>query len=87
MQPQDFNPNFSKLKGEIIQDSRFFASNIFHELSSPKPLKITVGHFKFFRKFADIFASQGAPTVSPTPVAYLPPLSTTLAAKCCHQFC
>jgi hypothetical protein len=26
-------------------------------------------HFKFFRKFAEIFASQGAPPVSTTPAA------------------
>jgi hypothetical protein len=37
--------------------------------SPPKPLKITLDHFKFFRKFAKIFASQGAPPVSTTPVA------------------
>jgi hypothetical protein len=41
----------------------------FHELSSPKPLKITSGPFKFFRKFTEIFASQGAPLVSTTPAA------------------
>jgi hypothetical protein len=35
--------------------------------------------FKFFRKFAEIFASQGAPQVSLTPAANLPPVSTTLA--------
>ncbi len=50
----------------------------------------------FFRKFAEIFASQGAPPVSLTPVANLPPVSTTPAAfatgindtggKFCHQF-
>jgi hypothetical protein len=27
------------------------------------------GHFDFFRKFAEIFAAQGAPLVSMTPVA------------------
>jgi hypothetical protein len=47
----------------------FFASGFFHGLSSPKPLKITSGPFKFFRKFTEIFASQGAPLVSTTPVA------------------
>jgi hypothetical protein len=34
-----------------------------------------------FRKFAEIFASQGAPTVSTTAVANLPPVSTTPAAN------
>jgi hypothetical protein len=37
--------------------------------------------FDFFRKFAEIFASQGAPPVSTTQVANLPPVPTTLAAK------
>jgi hypothetical protein len=37
--------------------------------------------FEFFRKFAEKFASQGAPLVSTTPVANLPPVSTTPAAK------
>ncbi len=38
-------------------------------------------HFKFLQKFAEIFASQGAPAVSTTPVATLPPVSTTPAAN------
>ena len=33
------------------------------------------------RKFAEIFASQGAPPVSTTPVANLPAVSTTPVAK------
>jgi hypothetical protein len=37
-----------------------------HLLLSPQ--KITLEHFKFFRKFAEIFASQSAPPVSTTPV-------------------
>jgi hypothetical protein len=36
---------------------------------SPKPLSIPLGPFEFFRKFAEIFAAQGAPPVSLTPVA------------------
>jgi hypothetical protein len=31
---------------------------------SPKPLSIPLGPFEFFRKFAEIFAAQGAPPVS-----------------------
>ncbi len=42
-----------------------FCFRFFHESSSPKHLKIT---FEFFRKFAEIFASQGTPQVSTTPV-------------------
>ncbi len=30
-----------------------------------------VSHFEFFRKFEEIFARQGAPTVSTTPAANL----------------
>jgi hypothetical protein len=37
--------------------------------------------FKIFQKFAEIFASQGAPLVSTTPVANLPLVSTTSAAN------
>ena len=35
----------------------------------PHPRVFHLGHFEFFRKFAEIFASQGAPPVSTTPVA------------------
>jgi hypothetical protein len=35
-----------------------------------------LSHFKYFRNFAEIFASQGTPPVSTTPVANLPPVST-----------
>jgi hypothetical protein len=37
-------------------------------------------NFELFRKSAEIFANQGAPPVSTTPVVNLPPVSTTLAA-------
>jgi hypothetical protein len=42
-------------------------------------VKIALG--SFFRKFAEIFTSQGAPLVSTTPVENLPPVSMTLAAN------
>jgi hypothetical protein len=45
-----------------------------------------LGHFEFFRKFEEIFASQGAPRVSMTPVAKLPPVSTTPAANFATSF-
>jgi hypothetical protein len=38
------------------------------------------------RKFAEIFASQGAPPVSTTPVVNLPLVSTTLAANFAISF-
>jgi hypothetical protein len=40
-----------------------------------------LGHFKFFRKFAEIFASEGAPPVSTKLVANLPRVSTTPVAN------
>jgi hypothetical protein len=47
----------------------FVASGFFHESVSPQPQSIALGPFKFFRKVAEIFASQGAPLVSTTPAA------------------
>ncbi len=35
----------------------------------PSPRVLRLDRFEFFRKFAEIFASQGAPPVSTTPVA------------------
>ncbi len=46
----------------------------------PRPWVYHKGRFEFFRKFAEIFAAQGWPPVSTTPVA-LPLVSTTPAAK------
>jgi hypothetical protein len=47
----------------------------------PSPRGFHLDRFKFFRKFAEIFASQGAPPVSTTPAAKLPPVSTTPVAN------
>jgi hypothetical protein len=60
---------------------RFFASGFFHESVSPCPRVLRLDRFDFFRKFAEIFASQGAPPVSTIPVANLPPVSATPAAN------
>jgi hypothetical protein len=50
------------LKGQCHE---IFSFRFFHESSSSKPLKITLGTFQiFWRKFVHIFASQGAPPVS-----------------------
>jgi hypothetical protein len=38
-----------------------------HESSAPKLLTITLGSFRNFQEFGEIFASQGAPPVSTTP--------------------
>jgi hypothetical protein len=43
----------------------------------PRPRVFHLDRFEFFRKSAEIFASQGAPPVSTTPVANLPPVSAT----------
>jgi hypothetical protein len=40
----------------------------------PRPRAFHLDRFEFFRKFAEIFGSQGAPPVSTTPVANLPPV-------------
>ncbi len=62
------------------QCHKIFATGFFMNHLPPSPLKITLGSFMFFRKFAEIFASQGAPPISMTPVENLPPVSTTPAA-------
>ncbi len=48
------------------QYQKIFCFRFFHESAYPKPLKITIGYSDFFAKFAEIFASQGAPLVSTT---------------------
>jgi hypothetical protein len=50
-------PEQLALKGQCQE---IFASGFFDE---------SVYHFEFFRKFAEIFAAQGLPPVSTTPVA------------------
>jgi hypothetical protein len=45
-----------------------FRLQIFYESISPKPLSIPLRPFRIFRKFAEIFAAQGALMVSTTPV-------------------
>jgi hypothetical protein len=51
---------------------RFFTSNFFRESVSLQPQSIP---------FTEIFAGQGAPLVSTTPVEILPPVSMTPVAK------
>ena len=67
------------VKGQCHEIFRFwFFSSISFPPAPEYPIR-TVSNF--FRKFVEIFASQGAPTVSTTPVANLPTVSTTPAAK------
>jgi hypothetical protein len=55
-------PHVNKeLKGQC---HKIFCFWFFHESVSPQPQNIPLTPFKFFRKFTEIFASQGAPPVS-----------------------
>jgi hypothetical protein len=56
---------------------------IFMNQFPPSP---RVSHKNLFRKFAEIFASQGAPQVSTTQVANLPLVSTTPTANFATSF-
>jgi hypothetical protein len=56
-----------------------------NQFPGPAP-EYPLGLFKFFRKFAEMFASQCAPPVSTTPVANLPLVSTTPAANFATSF-
>jgi hypothetical protein len=67
------------IKGTVSRD--FLLLVFFMNQFPPYPRVFHSDRFEFFRKFAEIFASQGAPPVSTTPVANLPPVSTTPAAK------
>ncbi len=58
-----------KTRSKKSCDTRFLTSGFFHESVSPKPLSIPLGPFHIFQKFDEIFAAQGAPPVSLTPVA------------------
>jgi hypothetical protein len=51
----------------VSQD--FLLLVFFHESVSPQPQNIPLGLFQIFRKFAEIFTSQGAPPVSTTLMA------------------
>jgi hypothetical protein len=72
-------PLDSRVKGTVSRD--FLLLVFFMNQFPPSPRVCHKDRFEFFRKFAEIFASKGAPPVSLTPVANLPPVSTTPAAK------
>ncbi len=79
-----FQTSLKKLRKVFFKGtlSRDFLLLVFcHESVSPKPLNIPLGPFQIFWKFAEIFAAQGWPPVSTTPVANLPPVATTLVAN------
>ncbi len=66
------------LKGQCHE---IFCFWFFSWISFPRPRVLHLDRFEFFKKFSEIFASQGAPPVSTTPVANLPPVSATTAAN------
>ncbi len=66
-------------KGTVSRD--FLLLVFFMNQFPPIPRVLHLDRFEFFRKFAEIFASQGAPPVSTTPVANLPPVSATPVAN------
>jgi hypothetical protein len=66
-------------KGTVSRD--FLLLVFFMNQFFPRPRVLHLDHFEFFRKFAKIFASQGAPPVSTTPVANLAPVSATPPAN------
>jgi hypothetical protein len=55
------------MKGTVSRD--FLLLIFFMNQFSPQPQSIPLGPFQVFRKFAEIFAAQGAPPVSLPPVA------------------
>ncbi len=77
------------LKGTVSRD--FLLLVFFMNPFPPSSRVFHVDSFKFFRKFSEIFASQGAPLVSTTPpvsttpAAKLPPVSMTPVANC-HRY-
>jgi hypothetical protein len=63
------------IKGTVSRD--FLLLVFFMNQFPPSPRVFDLDRFEFFRKFAEIFACQGAPLVSRTPVANF---STTFAS-------
>jgi hypothetical protein len=68
--PGNWGVKGGRTKHDIFNFNKIFNFRFFHESVSPKPLSIPLGQFQiFFRKFVDLFAAQGSPSVSLTPVA------------------
>jgi hypothetical protein len=57
----------AKIKGTVSRD--FLLLVLFMNQFPPSPRVFHEDRFEFFRKFAEIFAAQGLPPVSLTPVA------------------
>jgi hypothetical protein len=60
-------PGYLQLKGTVSRD--FLLPVFFMNQFPTSPRVSHKDRFEIFRKFAEIFARQGAPPVSPTPVA------------------
>jgi hypothetical protein len=58
---------FNRVKGTLSRDFRLLV--FFMDQFPPSIGVYHYGHFEFFRKIAEIFAAQGTPLVSTTPVA------------------
>jgi hypothetical protein len=71
--------NAKRLKGTVSRD--FLLLVFFMNQFPPSPRVLRLDRYEFFQKFAEIFASQGAPPVSTTPVAKLLPVSATPVAN------
>ncbi len=79
---------FVTLSLYIVTLSRDFASGFFHESSSPKPLKITLGSFQIFSKLVETFASQVAPmesTINNNSGKFATGMNNT-GGKFCHRY-
>jgi hypothetical protein len=66
----------SSLKGTVSRD--FLVLVFFMNQFPPHSRVLHLDRFEFFRKFAEIFASQGAPPVSATPAANFTPFLLAL---------
>ncbi len=72
------------IKGTVSRD---FLLLVFFMNQFPRsPRVFQLDSFEFFRKFAEIFASQGAPPVSTTPVTNLPQVINNTGGKFFHNF-
>jgi hypothetical protein len=84
VQSKNFVYKISTFKGTVLQV--FLLLVCFMNQIPPSPRVSHLDGFKFFRKFSEIFTSQGAPPVSTTPTANLPPVLSTLAANFSTSF-
>ncbi len=75
---------FTNIKGTVSRD--FLLLVFFMNQFPPSPRVSHQDCFKFFQKYMEIFASQGAPPVSTTALANWPPVSMTPVANFATNF-